>query len=76
MAKKKKANLESYASWRRSLVGGITFAAIYGVLAYIFVSLAIDSGSLWQYFLALASFVMGVQSVVMVIKNRVNGTKK
>ncbi len=73
---KKKANLESYASWRRSLVGGITFAIIYVVLAYIFVSLAIDSGSLWQYLLAFASFIMGLQSIAMAVKNRVNGTKK
>lgn len=73
---KKKANLESYASWRRSLIGGVTFAGVYSVLAYIFVSLAIDSGSLWQYLLAIVSIVMAFQSIVMAIKNRVNGTKK
>lgn len=73
---KKKATIENYAVWRRSLVGGIVFAIIYLAIAYIFGSLAIDSGSLWQYLLAIISVAMAVQSLVSAVKNRGNDRKK
>ncbi len=73
---KKKATLETYAVWRKSVVGGLVFAGIYAVLAYIFVSLAIDSGSLWLYLLTLVSVAMSIQSLMVVVKNRGNDRKK
>jgi len=76
MAKKKQAPKNSYLMWRRSLVGGAVFAVVYMVLAYIFVSLAIDSGSLWQYALAIACLGLGVHSITLAIKYRGNGHKR
>lgn len=77
MAKKKTANnTNSYVVWRRSTTGGLIFAGVYFLLGYVFVSLAIDSGSLWQYGLAILSVIMGIQSIFIMVKNRGNGYKK
>jgi hypothetical protein len=76
MATKKRVNIESYAHWRRGLVGGVIATLIYTVLAYIFVSLAIDSGSFWQYLLTIVSLGLAIQSAIHVIKNNTNVRSK
>lgn len=38
------------------------------VLAYVFVSRAIDTGSLWQYFGGLVFFVISIKLLVRMIK--------
>lgn len=72
---KKKATTNSYLTWRRSFTGGLVFGAVYLLLAYIFVSLAIDSGSLWQYLLGIVSFIVGAHSAYQAVKSKVHEKK-
>ena len=51
-------------------------AAAQLLLAYAIASLALNSGSLWQYALALLLTAWGVHSVVQSIRNVVGGNKK
>ena len=68
---KKKATLENYVSWRNSKLGGLIITAVYLLIAYIFASLALDSGSMWQYLLAFVSLSSALQSIYTVFKNRI-----
>ena len=68
---KKKATLENYVSWRNSTLGGLIITAVYLLIAYIFASLALDSGSMWQYLLAFISLSSALQSIYTVFKNRI-----
>lgn len=52
------------------------FVIVYLTLAYVFIALAIDSGSYWHYGLAFLSLGMSINTTIRIIKNRVNGRKK
>lgn len=48
----------------------VLFAVVYLALAYVFISLAIDSGSYWHYGLAFLSLGMSITSAKRAIKAR------
>ncbi|HVS58370.1 MAG TPA: hypothetical protein VHD60_01375 [Candidatus Saccharimonadales bacterium] len=53
--------------------------AVFGLvelgLAYVFASLAIDSGNLWLYLLLLIFLVGGLQNIVKLVNNVIHGHK-
>jgi hypothetical protein len=59
-------NLQAIDKWHRTRTGHIVFGLAEFVLAYIFASLAIDSGSLWQYAAAVILLVGGIQNTVKI----------
>jgi hypothetical protein len=49
--------LQRLDTWHQTVFGLITFAVVELALGYLFVSLAINSGSLWQWTLGFVSVV-------------------
>jgi hypothetical protein len=61
-------NLQTIDKWHHTRTGHLIFGLAELGLAYAFVSLAINSGSLWQYGLAIILFVGSIQNVVKVFR--------
>ncbi len=57
-------------NWLKTRKGFTTLGVVLLVLAYISGSRAIDTGSLWEYAIALLSLVGGVQNLVRAIRNK------
>ncbi len=55
---------QSLATWQLAFVAGVGFIA-----AYIFASLAIDSGSYWHYLLCIISSYFGVKFMVKTVRS-------
>ena len=53
--------------FHRTRWGFLAFAVVELLLAYLFVSWAIDSGSIWDYLITLVFFVAFLQNVVKLI---------
>lgn len=58
------AFVNSLDKLHRTKRGKLIFGAIEFILAYIFATLAIDSGSIWQYFLAVILLIGGVNNLI------------
>ena len=43
----------AFIRWKHTKIGRLSWAIITGIIAYVFTSLAIDSGTLWQWALAI-----------------------
>lgn len=56
--------LQKFEKWHQTREGLISFTLIEAGLAYVFASLAIDSGSLWQWLLAIVLAIGSVQNFV------------
>lgn len=54
--------------FRKTRTGSLIFGGLGLVVAYVFVSLAIDTGSLLQYAVALIALYIAVQSLAYFIK--------
>jgi uncharacterized membrane protein HdeD (DUF308 family) len=63
-------NLEAIDKWHKTRVGHIFFGAIELGLAYVLASLAINSGSLWEYALAITFIVGGVLNFIKTFRHR------
>ena len=53
-------------TWHQTRTGLLLFGVVELSIAYLFASLAIDSGSLWQYALTLLFFVGGLRNIVLI----------
>ncbi len=65
---KKNTKKQLKQSWWTSPKGRIFFAVMYLGLAYVFVSLAIDSGSIWLYILTFVSLLMVLKDIFQAFK--------
>ena len=59
--------------WHKTKLGLLVFALVELALTYIFVSLAIDVGSLWYYLLTLIFLVGTLQNTLKLIGSFING---
>jgi hypothetical protein len=59
--------LQSIDRWHRTNAGYITFGLVELALGYLFFSLAVNSGSLWQYTLTLIFFVGAVHNAFLLV---------
>jgi hypothetical protein len=72
---KKPAKKNDYYTWRNTAAGRLVFAVVYAVLAYVFISLAIDSGSPWLYILTLVCVGMVLRHLFGALKKLVYDKK-
>lgn len=56
-------------AWKQTRKGQIITGLTEGLLAYLFASKAIDSGSWWQYLLAVIFIVGTIQNFVRAVTN-------
>jgi hypothetical protein len=63
-------NLEAIDKWHKTRVGYSVFGLAELVLAYILASLAINSGSLWQYALTFILAYGGIANLVKSARNK------
>jgi hypothetical protein len=61
-------NLQAIDKWHKTKLGNLFFALFELTVAYLFASLAIDSGSLWQYAVAILLFIGAIQNFVRIFK--------
>jgi hypothetical protein len=61
-------NLQAIDKWHKTKLGNLFFALFELGVAYLFASLAIDSGSLWQYAVAILLFIGAIQNFVRIFK--------
>jgi hypothetical protein len=69
-------NLGAIDSWHKTKVGHLTFGLAELLFAYIFASLAIDSGSLIEYAAALILIAGALQNIVKVFIPSKNERKR
>jgi F0F1-type ATP synthase membrane subunit a len=62
-------NLQAIDKWHKTRVGHLTFGLFELLAVYLFASLAIDSGSLWQYAVTFLLFIGAIQNFVRVIRS-------
>lgn len=68
--------LHKIDKWRKTSIVCISLVIIELGAAYIFGSLALDSGHLWQYALAGLLLLGGVKNLVVVLKNLAGKSEK
>ncbi|HUS25789.1 MAG TPA: hypothetical protein VMY99_00380 [Nevskiaceae bacterium] len=61
-------------TWHQTRAGLLVFGALELGVAYLFVSLAINSGSWWQYALTFIFFVGSLQNAVRLIRIFASGS--
>ncbi|MDZ7786565.1 MAG: hypothetical protein U5L95_05660 [Candidatus Saccharibacteria bacterium] len=69
MAKQKaKTPLEKLHNWHHTKHGYLLFGVAELLIAYGFVSWAIDNGQLWTYFIGVVFFAGGIQNIYRMTK--------
>ena len=66
----------SLPKWHRTKAGFLVFALIELGLSYGLASLAVNSGALWQYLLALILLIGCLQNLAKLIKSIIHGKHK
>jgi hypothetical protein len=61
-------NLQAIDKWHKTRTGHLTFGFAELGLSYIFISLAIDSASLWEYAAGIILLVGGIQNLVRIFR--------
>lgn len=61
-------NLHTITAWHQTRFGLVTFGIAKLGLCYLFVSLAINSGSLWQWALAAILLFSGIINLIKILK--------
>jgi hypothetical protein len=69
-------NLQALDNWHKTKLGNLTFGLVELLASYLFVSLAIDSGSLLEYTAALILFVGAIQNFVKLFRTPKNDSKR
>lgn len=69
-------DLEAINKWHKTRQGYVAFGVAELALAYLFASLAIDSGSLIQYAIAIILVFAGFQNLVNIFRVNKNEHKK
>jgi hypothetical protein len=59
--------------WKHTAAGRIIWAILDFVIVYIFVSLAINSGSLWQWGVAILFTIDGVYELIRFVGKLIHG---
>jgi hypothetical protein len=67
--------MERLAVWHQTRWGLLTFGTSELVATYIFASLAINSGALWEYILGIVLLAGSVRNIVKFIRNLFHGHK-
>lgn len=67
--------IEKFDAWHKTKAGLLVFAVLELLLAYLFISLAIDRGSLIYYILALVMLFGFLQNTVKFVGKFLNGKK-
>ncbi len=62
--------LKKLDTWHKTRVGHAVFGLVELGLAYGLGSRALDTGSWWEYGLALLLLIGGVQNIVRMVRNR------
>ena len=62
--------LNKLERFHNSRPGQVVFAVLTVGLAYVFVSLAIDSGSWWDYAIALLSLIACLQNIIAFVSGK------
>jgi hypothetical protein len=61
-------NLQAIDNWHKTKLGHLTFGITELLLAYLFASLAIDSGRLIEYAITIVLFIGAVQNFVRIFR--------
>jgi hypothetical protein len=69
-------DLQAIDRWHKTSRGHLVFGLIELGLAYLFVSLSIDSGSLFEYAITVLFFAGAVQNFVRIFRTTKNGRKR
>jgi hypothetical protein len=69
-------DLQAIDKWHKTKLGHLTFGLAELLLAYLFASLAIDSGSLLEYTVTIILFVGSIQNFVKVFRQPKNERTK
>jgi hypothetical protein len=64
-----------FVRWKHTWIGRAVWTIVDLVIAYIFASLAVDSGSLWQWGLVVLFLIDGLYNVARLIGLLINGRK-
>lgn len=67
--------LKQFEAWHKSRAGLLIFGVAELLIAYIIGSRAIDTGSIWEYALAIVFLVGGIQNIVRLIGTLVHGKR-
>ena len=60
-------NIQTLDRWHKTKIGFVVFALVELALAYLFASLAINSGSIWQWLLTLVLLLGTGQNIVRLL---------
>jgi hypothetical protein len=60
--------METIDRFHKTKKGHLTFGLAELLLVYLFASLAIDSGQLWQYAVTILLFIGAIQNFVMIFR--------
>ena len=63
----------AFIRWRHTRIGRICWAVLAGIIAYVFASLAVDSGTLWQWALAVVFIVDALYNLGQFIRTVIHG---
>jgi len=58
----------AFVRWKHTKIGRLTWAIVTAVIAYMFVSLALDSGALWQWAVAALFIVDALYNIVQLFR--------
>jgi hypothetical protein len=62
----------AFVRWKHTKIGRLTWAIVTAVIAYIFASLAIDSGSLWQWAVAILFAIDALYNLVQLLRKLIH----
>lgn len=65
-----------FIRWRHTRVGRLCWMVLAGAIAYAFASLAIDSGALWQWVLAIGFAIDAIYNLVQLVRSLINHEPK
>lgn len=59
----------AFVRWKHTTPGRLCWALLAAAIAYVFATLAIDSGALWQWGLAIIFVIDALYNLVQLIRN-------
>lgn len=63
----------AFVRWKHTTFGRLTWAILAGAIAFVFTSLAINSGALWQYGVAVLFLFDCIYNLVRFVGKLING---
>ncbi len=64
----KQGEHNAFLRWKHTKIGRLVWAILAGAIAYVFASIAIDSGSLWQWGLAILFAGDSIYNLVQLVR--------